>query len=1017
MSDTVKPIRDSRARLSRLFQILTDQEFDALVRSADVLELDFGSPLFQAEDRIDNIYVLLSGKIRLTVKSGDRQETLVLLTKPGEVFGSIIPGGVPGYGARTSAECQILRIPADSCRKLLAVNGQFGAVIKRELQMIDWQEKLQNSVHIEGLTPANLRLLLSHAELASLAQGAKIDQAQTEPRAFSLVLSGNLVYPEGGTLLPGQYVSSQADPFDTNGKTVAPRASQPSEILVIDSAKLRGLFQDFPALETEVSQYKQKCSIKRDNQNKTERLRKIETLPVAQQQAQLGLKPRETPALEKLRRKFGFYPILFQQNAMDCGSTCIAMVSLFYGERLDLNKVREMAHVGSFGTSLYALAETAEKLGYMCRGISATYEGLMQLTPPLICFWKGEHFVVLYEAKETGAIVGDPAEGLRHISPEAFEKDYSGVCLELLPTQKFGSAAKQSNLFKRLLPFLKPYKFEVMNVFIATLLYQVLMLIIPLFTQTIVDKVVVHQSLSLLNTMTLGMCLFAIFETVVTFIRGYLQAYLAIRLDQSLIIQFFRHLLSLPFKFFEDRTIGDIITRFGENQKIRDFLASSGITVLLDFVVVLIYLAVIYGYHVLIGVSMTVYLAIFTVLVVIYTPILRQLGRLVFNRYAESQSFLIEGIRSIQLVKASAAENRVRWRWEILLVDQLEARFREMLANNTVQCISRVVQLAGQIFLLWLGADLVLKNELTVGQLMAINMMVGMIGMPVMRIVEMWGQLQDVGVALERLCDVLDHDPEEPEGSAKVRLDNISGNVKFENVTFRYGASATTNTLENLNLEVRAGQLAAVVGRSGCGKTTLIKLIQGLYAPNSGKVFIDGIDLAQLSLTRVRQQIGVVSQNEYLFRGTVKENLAFNKPAATMEEIVEAATIAGVHDVILELPMGYDTILSEGGFNLSGGQRQRMSIARAILHRPAILLFDEATSALDTESERRIQDSMEMIRKNRTMFVVAHRLSTVKDADIIFVVDRGHIVETGTHDSLLKQRGLYYYLCSQQISM
>lgn len=1020
MSDTVKPIRDSRARLSRMFEVLSEQEFDAVVKRADVLELGFGSAVFHEDEPIDNVYVLLSGKLRLTIKVSAKDETLVVLNRPGEVFGSIARGGTPGYGARTSSDAQILRIPAEACRSLLSANEQFAAVIQRELNMITWQQTLRATNQIDAFTPANLRLLLTRAELIGLNNGAMVKQEWGRPEGLTMVLSGALTFPDGETLVAGQCVSvpSSSNSGDSE-RTYQPRASEPSQLLAIDGAKLKSLFQDFPAVETEVALYRQRVAKKRDAQNKTDRLRRIEALPVAAQKPthQAPITPKRHGILDRIRDRLGIYPILYQQNAMDCGSTCIAMVALYFGERLDLNKVRSLANVGAFGTSLYALAEAGEGLGFMCRGVSATYDGLCQLRPPLICFWKNEHFVVLYEAHKTHAIIGDPAEGMRRLTQEEFARDYSGVVLEMLPTQKFGTKAKQTNLFKRLIPFLVPYKWEIINVFIATLMYQTLMLIIPLFTQAIVDKVVVHQSLSLLNTMTMGMALFAVFETIVTFIRGYLQAYLAVRLDQSLIVQFFRHLLSLPYKFFEERTIGDILTRFGENQKIRDFLAGSSITVLLDVVVVFIYLAVIFGYSVFMGLAMIAYLGIFALLVMCYTPVLRHLGRVVFNRFSESQSYLIESIRSIQLVKASAAEHRVRWKWELLLVEQLEARFKEMLANNTVQALSRVVQLGGQIYFLYLGAELVVKGQLTVGQLMALNMMMGMIASPVMRIVEMWSQLQDVTVSLERLCDVLDHDPEEMDVTSKIKVKDLSGHVKFENVTFRYGESAATNTLENLNFEVQPGQLAAIVGRSGCGKTTIVKLIQGLYAPNSGKVLIDGVDMAHVALSQIRQQTGVVAQNEYLFRGTVRENLVFNKPSASMDEVVEATTIAGVHDVILNLPMGYETILSEGGFNLSGGQRQRLAIARAILHQPTILLFDEATSALDTESERRIQESMELIRKDRTMFVVAHRLSTVKDADLILVVDRGQIVEHGTHESLLKARGLYYYLCSQQLSM
>ncbi|MBX9688465.1 MAG: peptidase domain-containing ABC transporter [Candidatus Obscuribacterales bacterium] len=1008
----------SQVQLGSLFQVLNDNEFNALISNAEILLVSFGSTVFHAGDKPEHLYVLLSGKLRLTQKIEGKDETILSLNHCGEVFGSLEAELSADYTARASADSQLLKIANKNLDKLLSANAEFKAMIERNLQLIGWQQTLQQTGHFENISPESLRILLNRAERIKLASGASAQKSWMGAGELALLLSGSMECPDGEAIVAGQYLYEAKSQGTDYSSEQLPKAKSTCEILYVDGTRLASLFQDFIGLESELALYKKRISKKRDANlsRQTVRMQLINKLPAVQQQAAAQTQAKAETLLSKVRKKLGYYPILFQQNAMDCGSTCLAMVSLYYGQRVDLNKIRELANVGAQGTSLYALAEAAEALGFMSRGLSATYEGLCQSKLPLICFWKNEHFVVLYEIHKTHAIVGDPAEGLRKISATDFARDFSDFVLELAPTQQFGTAAKQQDLLKRLLPFVLPYKWSLVNVFVATLLYQTLMLIIPLFTQAIVDKVVVHQSISLLNTMTLGMAIFACFETIIVFIRGYVQSYLAIRLDQNLIIQFYRHLLSLPYKFFEDRTIGDIMARFGENQRLRDFLASSGITVILDVVVAIIYTAVIFSYNSSFALAMVLYLSVFTLLVIIYTPILRQLGRTVFNRYAESQSFLIESIRSIQLIKGSAAEHKTRWKWELLLAEQLEARFKELLANNTVQSLSRVVQMAGQIALLYLGASLVVKGQLTIGQLMALNMMVGMVAQPVMRIVEMWSSLQDVNVALERLCDVLDHDPEEADGSGKIIVDGIKGQIRLENVTFRYSANSATNALDNISFEIPAGKMAAFVGRSGCGKSTLLKLLQGLYVPNSGKVLIDGIDLSRISLSRFRQQTGVVSQNEYLFRGTVRENLLFNKQSASMQELVEAASIAGIHDTIMAMPMGYESQLSEGGFNLSGGQRQRMAIARAILHHPAILLFDEATSALDTESERQVQASMEQIRKDRTMIVVAHRLSTVKDADIIFVMDRGQIVESGTHESLIKAHGLYYYLCTQQLS-
>jgi ATP-binding cassette subfamily B protein len=1017
VTENIKALMDNPARLSRLFRALSDAEFESLMSNADLMNLPIGTAIFRTRDNIEHLYVLLSGKLRFTVQTDGQQkdQTLFSANRTGDIAGTSSTNTIATYGVRTSADSQVLRISAAALQAIRSSNPQFIATIERELRLISWHEKLQGSSIAQIISPHNLRLVLSHAEPVILEKGARIPEAWSHADSLAFIVDGKLNGFEGEELRPGDHLSA---PEELNGHPLPlPSAKERSQVLVLNNTNLNLLFKEFAGIEPEIMIYKRKIADRLENLRQSTRIQKIESLNVAKQ-AEKAQPFEQKPEgfFARLKKDMGYYPVLFQQNAMDCGSTCIAMVALHYGQRLDLNRVRQLANVGVGGTSLYALAQAAEELGFTTRGISATYEGLLKSKLPLICFWRNEHFVVLFKAGEKLAIVGDPAEGLLRLTPEDFSKSFSDVALELTPTQKLGSAAKATTILNRLFAFLVPYKWEVIHVFSATLLYQTLMLIIPLFTQVIVDKVVVHQSLPLLNTMTLGMAIFAIFETIVTFIRGYMQAYLAIRLDQSLIIQFFRHLLSLPFKFFEDRTIGDVITRFGENAKIREFLAGSSITVLLDVLVLLIYLVVIFAYNLGFGAAVLLYLAAFTVLVAVYTPILKHFGRKVFNRTAESQSFVIESIRSIQLVKGAAAEQRIRWKWELLLAEQLEARFKELLANNTVQALSRMLQLSGQILILYLGAHLVVEGKLTIGQLMALNMMFGMIATPVMRIVEMWSGFQDVNVAMERLCDVLDHDPEEEPGTSRIRLESIKGHIQFQNVTFRYNNEAKSNALDNVSFEVQPGQLAAFVGRSGCGKTTILKMIQGLYKPNEGKIKIDGVDLAHVSLPMYRQQTGVVSQNEYLFRGTIRENLTFNKPTATMQELVEAATIAGIHRQIMNMPMGYDSVISEGGFNISGGERQRLAIARAILHKPSILLFDEATSALDTESERHIQESMELIRAHHTMIVLAHRLSTIKDADIIFVVDHGRIVESGTYQTLLDARGLFYHLCKQQLS-
>ena len=1013
------------------FSSLNDAQFQALLAASELVSCKLGTGICEQGKPAPELYVLISGKIRLTIHNDrERDSTLCTFTRPGDFFGGEISSEAHNcaFTARASSDSVLLRIPATTVNQTIATSDAFRKHLNQSKSLWDWHKHLFGLPAFDEINYWQLHSMLlrcSELDLKTAQQASEVD-------GVCIVLAGAVEVLEGKTKRNAEFgdVLAPSSGLSTIGSSGVSKlcitALADSRLLILPRDGYDDLARYNPQLATDLDQLLTAPRINAqhldhasaDTRSAQELLSNLMTAtgvqPIEPERPKLLI---EEPLIPRVRRKFRQYPILYQQNAMDCGATCLGMICLFYGKRVSLNQLRSICRVGAYGTSLLSLAEAAERLGFISRGMRATYSGLLKLKPPLICFWENKHFVVLFEIRETHAIVGDPADGLVRIERAKFSKLYSEAVLELTPTQEFGKGFKSQSALVRLIPLITPFLPLIRNIFIASLIFQCLMLVMPMFTQVIVDKVVVHQNISMLNMMLLGMVLFSLFETAVSFMRGFLLAFLSMKADQSLIVQLYRHLLSLPLKFFEERTIGDLLARFGENQKIRDFVSGAGITVILDALFTVVYFGIICLYNISFGMAVAVYLILFVALIVAYTPLLKQLSRRVFNKHVESNSFLVESLMGIEKIKAAAAEHRTRWKWEILFTDTLNVKFHELLAVNATQTLSRLVQLAGQVLLLWLGANLVIQQKLTVGQLMALNMLIGMVTAPVMRIVEMWDHLQDVNISLERLGDILEAEPEEPDPAKKIKLPQMRGAIKFEAVTFRYSDLADSNVLSNVSFEVSPGQMVAIVGRSGSGKTSILKLLQGLYLPVSGRIYIDGRDITQVYLTQLRKNIGVVSQHEYLFRGSVRENLSLYKPEASLEEMIEAATIAGVHDFINQLPNGYDTPLNEGGFNLSGGQRQRLAIARAILHRPKILIFDEATSALDSESERRIQNAMEHIRKDRTMFVVAHRLSTVTDADVIIVIDRGQIVEQGTHESLVAERGLYYYLCNQQLNL
>lgn len=710
------------------------------------------------------------------------------------------------------------------------------------------------------------------------------------------------------------------------------------------------------------------------------------------------------------------YPFFAQQSASDCGAACLVMVSRYWGKRFSVNRLRDIANVDRNGASLRGLLTAAESLGFATRPVKASLNQLAKQKLPAIAHWEGKHYIVVYEITPKYVIVADPAIGQRTLTHAEFQADWTGYTLLLQPTAMLKDAKETSTPFWQFFELMKPHSLVMLEVFIASVFIQIFGLVTPLFTQLILDRVVVQRSELTLTAVGVGLLIFNLFRVAMTGLRQYLLDHTANRIDLALIVGFIRHTLRLPLNFFESRYVGDIISRVQENRKIQRFLSGEALSILLDLLTVFIYVGLMLWYSWKMALLALVIVPPFALLAVIATPFLQRISREIFNAVANESSYLIEALTGVRTVKATAVEQTVRWHWEELLNKEIKTNFSGQVISNRLQIFSNTIQALVTTLLLWYGAYLVIQNQLTIGQLVAFNMLLGNIITPFQRLIVLWNQLQEVVIAVERINDVLDTEPEEDlQNQSRQNLPQIKGNIRFENVTFRYHPESDVNILENINFEVKPGQTVALVGRSGSGKTTISKLVIGLYPPTDGKVLIDGQDITSLSLRSLRQQVGVVDQDTFLFGGTIRENISLGHPGAALAEVIEAATLAGADEFIKKLPMGYETQIGEGGGLLSGGQRQRIAIARALLGNPRLLILDEATSHLDTESERIIQQNFNTILKGRTTLVIAHRLSTVQNADLILVLDRGVLVESGTHDELMSKRGQYFYLNQQQL--
>ena len=566
--------------------------------------------------------------------------------------------------------------------------------------------------------------------------------------------------------------------------------------------------------------------------------------------------------------------------------------------------------------------------------------------------------------------------------------------------------------FTWFIPALIKYRRILGEIMLISLVLQLIGLATPLFFQVVMDKVLVNHAMKTLHVVAIGLVAANIFEALLSGIRTWVFAHTSSKLDVELGARLFRHMLNLPIAYFQSRRVGDSVARVRELENIRSFLTGNAITVVLDILFSFVFLAVMFSYSVKLTLIVIASIPLYVFLSVVFTPVLRRRLNEKFNKSAENQSFLVETISNIDTVKAMAVEPRWVKNWDDQLAGYvtsgLSATNISTIANGGITLISKLVTAA----IMWVGASLVIDNQLTVGALVAFNMLSGQVSQPILRLAQLWNDFQQVGISMSRLGDILNTHPEVAD--QKSRLPRLSGVIEFDQVSFRYRPDAS-EVLRQVSLMINPGEVIGIVGRSGSGKSTLTKLVQRLYIPDRGRVLLDGHDLAVINTTSLRHQIGVVQQENNLFNRSIRANIALTNPTLPIETVIEAAKLAGAHEFICELPEGYDTMVGEHGTGLSGGQRQRIAIARALISNPRILIFDEATSALDYESEKIIQDNMRRICEGRTVLIIAHRLSAVREANRIVVMERGQIAEVGHHDELVQQPdGIYAHLYALQ---
>ncbi len=986
------------------------------VQQIDLLEPEMGKLFWQSQDAEPGLFIILAGRVRLI----DRQNNLLISLESGDSFGEItlFSNDFQPYSIRASANTQICYLRPQLLLRLLQKYPAIKQNLVERAKLRDLLLLYHEVNQRDRLKTANLQKILPDLTNHPLEANNNLPDSLWQQKLW-LLRRGELIHSSGEKIKPGQIyqpetlpqignwlVASSVDLYSL-GQTPTKIPSSPRELL--EQVDLNG--NDFADNDFTTVDYAARV--------------------VSQKSPQPTIKNQQSKAVSKAyfpspklqvdhfwQQLSQRYPFFLQQSASDCGAACLVMIGRYWGKRFSINRLRELASIDRNGASLNGLANAAEGIGFTTRMVTATLNKLAEQTLPVIAHWQGKHYVVVYKVTSQQVIIADPAIGQLTLSREEFDQGWTGYTLILQPTVLLKKTSEDSSSLNRYFELIKPYRTIIIEIALASIAIQIFGLVVPLLTQLLLDRVIVQRSDISLTAVGSGLLIFGLFRIAMTGLRQYLLVHTANRIDLALIVGFIDRTFRLPLSFFETRYVGDIISRIQENRKIQRFLTGEALSIILDLLTVFLYIGLMLWYSWKLSLMIIALVPLFAVMALIATPFLKRISREIFTAYNQETKYLIQSLTGIRTIKSMAVEQIVRGHWEELFSESIRKNFSGQLISNNLQIISSLIQTLITVGLLWFGAWQVIHNELTIGQLVAFNMLLGNVINPFNRLAMMWNELQEVLIAVERIEDVIDSPLEEDlQEVTRQSLPPLVGHIQFENVTFRYQAQNEVNTLENLSFEVLPGQTVALVGRSGSGKTTISKMTLGFYTPLEGRVLIDGYDINSLSLQSLRSQVGVVDQDTFLFGETIRENISLGRGDANLSEIVQAAKQAGAHEFIQELPMGYETQIGEGGGMLSGGQRQRIAIARALLGNSRLLILDEATSNLDTESERIIQNNLSTITRSRTTLIIAHRLSTVRNADLILVLDRGILVEKGTHHELMAKRGQYYHLNHQQTSV
>jgi ATP-binding cassette subfamily B protein len=724
------------------------------------------------------------------------------------------------------------------------------------------------------------------------------------------------------------------------------------------------------------------------------------------------------------------FPFIRQLDAMDCGPTSLAMIARYYGKVYSQQTLRERCFITREGVSMLGTSDAAESIGMRTMGVRITFDQLAnEVLLPCIAHWKQNHFIVVYKIKNKFIYVADPAHGLVKYTKEEFmagwgstrqEGENQGLCLLLEPTPDFYKMEDErlnKSSFKFLFSYLRPYKKFLVQLLLGMLIGSMLQLIFPFLTQAIVDFGINNQDIGFITLILIAQLALFAGRTSVEFIRSWILLHVSTRINISLISDFLIKMMKLPIGFFDTKMIGDILQRIGDHRRIENFLTTSTLNILFSLINLVIFGIVLFIYDMRIFTIFIIGSVLYFTWIYLFMKKRRELDFKRFNQLADNQSNLIQLITGMQEIKLNNCEKQKRWQWERIQARLFRVNIKSLSLSQYQQIGSVFINQTKDIFITFFAAKAVIDGNMTLGMMLAVQYIIGQLNSPIEQLINFMHSTQDAKISLERLGEIHQKKDEEDPDEEKVSILPRDKSINISGLSFQYEGPHSEFVLKDVNLQIPESKITAIVGVSGSGKTTLIKLMLGFYPPSKGEIKIGDLDIRNISSRLWRQRVGSVMQDGFIFSDTIAKNIAVRDEVVDKKRLLESARIANIQEFVDSLPLGYNTKIGQEGHGLSQGQKQRILIARAAYSNPEYLFFDEATNALDANNERAIMENLENFFKGRTVVIVAHRLSTVKNADQIVVLDKGKIAEKGTHRELTKIKGAYYNLVKNQLEL